>query len=422
MKLKFGFFGIGLITAFIMARGSLAAETLDWEKILKEANNKNPALISARQSLKAAKISYRSSFTSFFPGISGNVGWEKSGPSGGGDNDFYGVYGRLSIPLGIAGFKDSENVGQKRIGLEIEEAKLRTSVAGTIYNIRIAFAGALRAEKNVSLTEEILKRRKLNRELVKLKYEAGREDKGAYLRTEADYSQSQYEYRKAERALNRAKKNLLKEIGRDDFGNFENIIITGTLKVVSLPPEVSFEELLFKSPEFQVAGFECDLAAHNLKFKKAALFPEVSLTGSASETGSLSESDGTQWSAGAEMSYSFLSAGKDVYNRQLSKISAYKADENFRATRQKLLYQYQKLWDELTDAAEGLKVREKYYAASVERGRIIRAKYINGLVSYQDWDSVEKELINSQKSLLSSEYGVFTALAAWKRLLAEGEK
>ena len=421
MKLKFSFLKFVMGAAFLMARGNLPAETLDWEKILKEANNKNPALISARQSLDMAKISYRSSFTNFYPSISGNIGWRKSDTGGGGDEDYYRFYGKLSVPFGVSGFKDSEEVGSRRIRLKIEEAELRSAEAGVVYNLKIAFAGALRAEKNVSLTEEILRRREINRDLVKLKYEAGREDKGAYLRTDADYYQSQYEYGKAVRDLRTAKKNLLKEIGRDDFGGFENITVTGSLTAVSLPAAVPFDELIIESPEYLSVGFERDLAGHSLKFKKAALFPEVSLTGSASESGSFSDSDGSQWSAGAEISYSFLSSGKDIYNRQLAKIGAHRADENFRAVRSRLLYRYQKAWDELTDAAEGLKVRKKYYAASAERNRIVQEKYINGLVSYQDWDSVEKEFISAQKSLLAEEYGVFTALADWKRLLAEGE-
>ncbi len=337
MKLKFGFLKFGLAAAFFMARFGASAETLDWEKILKEANNKNPALISARQSLAAAKISYRSSLTNFYPTMSGSVGWEKSGPSVSGDEDYYRFYGKLSVPIGVSGFKDSEEVVSRRIKLKIEEAELRSATAGVVYNLKIAFAGALRAEKNVSLTEEILKRREINRDLVKLKYEAGREDKGAYLRTEADYCQSQYEYGKAIRDLKTAKKNLLKEIGRDDFIGFENITVTGSLTAVSLPAAVSFDELMSESPEYLSAGFERDLAGNSVKFKKAALFPEVSLTGSASENGSFSNSDGTQWSAGAEMSYSFLSSGKDIYNRQLAKIGAHKADENFRAVRSRLL-------------------------------------------------------------------------------------
>ncbi|MDH5662314.1 MAG: hypothetical protein OEY92_04890, partial [Elusimicrobiota bacterium] len=54
------------------------AEALVWEDVLTEAQRKNPRIIYARESLKSAGLSYRSSFTNFLPQISASAGWNKS--------------------------------------------------------------------------------------------------------------------------------------------------------------------------------------------------------------------------------------------------------------------------------------------------------------------------------------------------------
>lgn len=401
------------------------AEALVWEDVLREAKEKNPGIITAGQSLKSASLSYKSSFTSFLPQISASAGWTKSSSitsfesfaEGGSENEEfnYGISGRLSV---FSGFKNSSKLKQQRAEFKGEEAKFGRTVSDTIYDLKVAFAQVLTAQKTISLSEEILKRRRENTEIVKLRYEAGREDKGAYLRSEADFYQAEYEFSKAGRSLKTQQVKLLKEMGRDEF---EVIAVSGILKVV--PPEeiLSFQELLVKNPDYLVARYEVDSAKYNLRYTKGDFYPQISFSGGTSRSGPEWPLERARWNVGLSLSYPFFSGGKTIYDWKIVQTNKVKSEENLREVKQEILLGLEQAYNGLIDATDNVKVKEKYLIASEERAKISRVKYINGLISYQDWDAIENEFINSKKSLLDAEYSGFVASAEWKRVLGEEE-
>ncbi len=401
------------------------AEALVWEDVLREAKEKNPQIITAGQSLKSASLSYKSSFTSFLPQISASAGWTKSSSitsfetfaEGGSENEEfnYGISGKLSV---FSGFKNSSKLKQQRAEFKGEEAKFERSVSDTIYDLKVAFAQVLKAQNTISLSEEILERRRENSQIVKLRYEAGREDKGAYLRSEADLYQAEYETSSAKRNLKTQQVKLLKEMGRDEF---EVIDVSGTFKVI--PPEriLSFQELLAKSPDYLVARYEIDSAKYNLRYTRGDFYPQVSFSGSTSRSGAEWPLERGRWNVGLSLSYPLFSGGKTIYDWKIAQINRVKSEENLREVKQEILSGLEQAYNGLIDAVENVKVREKYFIASEERAKISRVKYVNGLISYQDWDAIENEFINSKKSLLDAEYSGFVASAEWKRVLGEGE-
>jgi len=401
------------------------AEALVWEDVLREAKEKNPRVISARQSLKSASLSYKSSFTSFLPQISASAGWSKSSSitsfesfaeGGREDEEFnYGISGRLSV---FSGFKNSSKVKQERAGLKQEEAKFKRTFSDMIYDLKVAFAQVLKAQNTISLSEEILKRRRENTQIVKLRYEAGREDKGAYLRSEADLYQAEYEFSKAKRNLKTQQVKLLKEMGRDEF---EVTAVSGTFKVV--PPEgiLSFQELLAQSPDYLVARYGVDSAKYNLRYTKGAFYPQISFSGGTSRSGPEWPLERARWGLGLSLSYPFFSGGKEIYNWKIAQTDKLKSEENLREVKQQILLGLEQAYSGLIDAVENVKVREKYFIASQERAKISRVKYVNGLISYQDWDAIENDFINSDKSLLDAKFNAFVASAEWKKVLGEEE-
>lgn len=411
------------------------AEALVWEDVLREAKEKNPQIITAGQSLKSASLSYKSSFTSFLPQISASAGWTKSSSitsfesfaeGGSEDEEFnYGISGRLSV---FSGFKNSSKLKQQRAEFKGEKAKFERTVSDRIYDLKVAFAQVLTAQKTISLSEEILKRRRENTQIVKLRYEAGREDKGAYLRSEADLYQAEYEFSKAERSLKTQQVKLLKEMGRDELESRpsdeergEVITVSGILKVV--PPEeiLSFQELLAKNPDYLVARYEIDSAKYNLRYTRGDFYPQVSFSGGTSRSGAEWPLERGRWNVGLSLSYPFFSGGKTIYDWKIAQTNKVKSEENLREVKQEILLGLEQAYNGLIDAVENVKVREKYFIASEERAKISRVKYINGLISYQDWDAIENEFINSKKSLLDAEYNAFVASAEWKRVLGEEE-
>jgi outer membrane protein TolC len=77
------------------------------------------------------------------------------------------------------------------------------------------------------------------------------------------------------------------------------------------------------------------------------------------------------------------------------------------------------------EAVEALAVRRQFLEAQELRATIAREQYGNGLLKFDNWDIIENDLINRQKSLLETRRQAWRAEAAWWQVtgrgLAEGE-
>ena len=67
-----------------------------------------------------------------------------------------------------------------------------------------------------------------------------------------------------------------------------------------------------------------------------------------------------------------------------------------------------------------LDVDQAFVVAAESRERIAKAQYNNGLTTFIDWDNIENDLINRQKSFLQTEKERVTAEAAWEQALGRG--
>ena len=78
-----------------------------------------------------------------------------------------------------------------------------------------------------------------------------------------------------------------------------------------------------------------------------------------------------------------------------------------------LRYTLESAFKGLRDGVEAQKTAQLYVDASTLRAEIARTKYLNGLVSYDEWDRIENDYINYQKSLLARKKAALYAEAAW---------
>ncbi len=74
----------------------------------------------------------------------------------------------------------------------------------------------------------------------------------------------------------------------------------------------------------------------------------------------------------------------------------------------------------LQDAMGLSQVQEEFLNAALERASIARAQYTNGLVSFQDWDIIEGDLISAQKQSLSALRSSTLSDANWQLVIGAG--
>ncbi|MFQ3675791.1 MAG: TolC family protein, partial [Endomicrobiia bacterium] len=371
------------------------SETFTWEKILLETKTKNPTLIKSKQLLDQAEINYKILWSNFLPKITASADVTRSGNNSSSDEITrysYGVSGRLTL---FNGFGDMAQLQIKHIELQIAQEQFKRTYADIIYNVKKSFINLLWAQKNVELAEKIYSRRKDNYELIKLRYEAGREDKGSLLKVEADLLNSEFELKKAYRNKTVYLNQLLKDIGTESL---KDIIVEGTFYTDKPDIVTTFLDLAKNTPEYKIAELKLKKSEQEIVYAKSIFYPDLSLSVNISAFGTEFPLNSRNWSSGLELSFPLFSGRKNYYNYLLSEKNKIIQEQSFNETKLQLLSNLESVYNTLIDDYETIKIREKYLQASEEQTKITTLKYLNGLVSYYDWYSVENEYINAQKS------------------------
>jgi len=404
-KLSFFIFAFFLFNVLSYAGG------LDWIKLKKILKENNPEIQNALRNLDKYKLLYKSSKAEFYPdfSISGSVRKSKDSDT----DSSLGINGKLDL---FRGFKNSISLDISKMEVENKKLELKRVLADKVYNLRIAYGEVVYLKNLIKILEKILKRKKENLDIVVLRYEAGKEDIGVKLKQEADFKASQFELEKRKRELEVKKTKILKEINSD----FENFEITGTLKF-TFDKDIGINKIINAVPEYQIKENEIEVSKLNLKYDKSPFYPEVNFSGSVSKSGDRFSLDENSWNLRINVSYPFFSKGKDFYNLKISEIELKKSEEDFSDTVNELKLNLKEAHTNLINSIENIEVLELYLKAIKERAKISRVKYVNGLISYEDWDRIENDYINAEKNLLEAKFSAFKNYAIFLKVIGREE-
>ena len=75
---------------------------------------------------------------------------------------------------------------------------------------------------------------------------------------------------------------------------------------------------------------------------------------------------------------------------------------------------FKQSFNNFIEVTEKLKVDESFLLAALTRADIARRKYNNGLITFDDWDVIENDLISRQKTALQSQKDRDLAEANWQ--------
>jgi len=403
---------LALAIAAILAIGFTITygEMLTWEDCINEARQNNPDLISAREKINQAKASKSIAKSQFFPQITSGAGANVSGGSGieSSDSYSYSVSGRQLL---FDGFKTVYDVAQAREGVESSYLNYDIVSSNVRQKLRVTFVQLLKAKELVNLAEDIASRRKKNAELVKLRYEAGREHRGSLLTAEANLLEAEFEVAQAKRNLSMAEKQLSVVLGRQKLLPIE---VMGSFDIeYHLITKPDFDSLVEAHPYIKQLAGEEKIAKLRIKSALAGFFPQLNASGSIGESGSDFPLDNDSWSAGVSLSFPIFEG-----NRRKSEVSRAKSVFNQSQTdrqsgRDGMLLVIEESYNDLQDAVDKVGVQKKFLEAAEERAKIAQAQYSAGLVSFDNWTIIEDGLVSSRKAFLSTRTNALLAEANW---------
>jgi outer membrane protein TolC len=387
-----------------------AQELFTWEECVREALNNNPDLVSAREKVNQAKADKRVTRSAILPQISSQLNGKKSKTATKEAAETYS-YSITGEQLLFDGFKTIADIKSDSKIITAQEYDYLVTSSDIRLNLRVAFVTLLRAQELVVLTKEISERRKQNLELVQLRYEGGREHKGALLTAQADLAEAEFEVAQAERNLFLSQQELIKEIG---WGKRFPIKVKGAFVIHTIAfQKPDIESLAETNPFLKELIAKKEAARFDYNSAQADFFPQIYLSSSFDKTHSNWPPQDEGWSAGVRVSFPIFEGGSRLAKTSKAKSQLRQAQADERSGRDGVILTLEETWKSFQDAGDTVLVKKKFLEAAQERAKIANTQYSQGLITFNDWVIIEDNLVNATKTYLNAQADSLIAEANW---------
>lgn len=406
--------------ALTLLAPNAVARTLSWKECVQLAIDKNPDLKADQAALKSKSALEGVAFSGFYPTFDTTFGYSRFTPSTYDPNQDEGN----SINAFNATFKVSQNIYngsqdyekwlQAKANTSAQRAQLQTTKASVSYDLKSAYEGYVYAKAYEKLTLDIIRRRQENLRIVELRFQSGRENKGSVLLSRANLNQAKFDDLHARNLKEVAKAQLRKELGLDDGADVEltDPIPLHTSSSTNAP---DFHTLVEQTPSYRQAVATAEAAGHGVKAARGTFFPQLAFTGEYGTTASYVYPNIQHWIIGLNFTMNLLNGGKDYSNLQSAAYTQAQNESQASSSHYQGVVTLRQSFSKLVEAIEKLKVDDSFKRAAIIRAEIARRKYNNGLLSFEEWDIIENDLITRQKNDLDSLRNRVTAEAAWER-------
>lgn len=403
--------GLALSSAPIARAASLSS--LTWDEARTLAAQANPALTAGREALEQARYDYQAARASYWPTVSGSAGYSRSdtdGSEGGAsDQTSMGLSAQYSL---FSGFSDQARVHQSEAALRGVEANWSSTQADVSASLRRSFVQLLYAQQRVAMSESIVSRRQQNLDLVQLRFDSGSENEGSLLRAKATTGQAEAELEQARRSVHVQQRGLSSVLGQDARDEW---VVKGDWQHEDPDPDPLWDDLAKAMPSVRAAQAALESSRAALTIARGTIYPDLALRAGIDRSGDEWPPTSDGWSVGTTLSVPLFSGGKNINQLNSASAALRQAEAQLREAKQAALLSLETAWTNLRDARQQRDVRDQFLRAAQVRAEISREQYATGLLSFQNWDQIEDELIQSQQSLLASDRDAALAAAEWDR-------
>ena len=404
-----------VITLLLSLSAYARAGALTFEEAEKAMLTANPQAVSAALDLEAARLRVTAARAGFYPSFSASASYTRSGSQGlpAGDSYGYGFSGSQplfspSVPAALRSAKAS---------LRVTEASYDSLASGLRFQLKSVFADLLNAREAIKLSEETLKRRSENLELIRLKYQAGRENKAALLETEASLKTAQWQHQRFRKNLLLLERRLNRLLGLPARSPAPEL---GLARPPEPPEDFSvFGQRLENHYSLRSARASLDSAGAALDGAKGARLPEAAASGAYRWAGSDWPSSLNSWSLGASLSLPLFSGGRLASNLAAAKTALRSSGADLKNAEDAVYLGAEDAFLSWREARAYLDVAKSSLDATEARGWLVRKQYLAGQASYFEWRNVEEQLINEQNQYLAAGRGLITSHAAFIQALGE---
>lgn len=390
-------------------------QTLTWDSLVRQTLSLNPDLQQARYLVTSSARSRDIAFGDYLPSVDGGFQRDVSrstsvGPTE--DSMDLSLSAQQSL---FDGFGTTGKWLKARKELQAVKLAYVETSADVRYRLRSAYVSMIKLERLLATNRLIHERRKQNSDLIRLRYEAGRENLGSAMRAEALTGQATFDVKKTERDLESEALRLARESGGeftlpiridDDFDRM--------IQKVSVS-DPAYAELAEKTPKVMRLIKSAEAAKAGVISAQSEVWPQVDGTYQYGYSGDRAAHLKDQSSLGVNVTVPFFEGGKNVAAIRKAKADYEAAQQAAKSARDEAIASLAAAWAPFVDAIENVGVQKKFLEAAGKRAEIIRAEYASGLANFTDFDTAEQENANAEKNYVESLANVFIQQANWEK-------
>jgi outer membrane protein TolC len=195
---------------------------------------------------------------------------------------------------------------------------------------------------------------------------------------------------------------------------YDVLVVTGTLAPGAYSEPSDYLALARQTPAARQAQARLRSAVAGVTAARSGFSPSLDARASGIRSGDTWPPDRDRWSIGASLSIPFFNGGFTWFDTQRALAERRRAAFTVSSTDLGQAADLESAFGRYRDAVERLDIQKQYLEAAVVRADIARAQYANGLLSYQDWDLIENELVNRQRTRLDGLRDARAAEADWE--------
>lgn len=407
---------------------SLASDSdiLSWRECVELALKNNNNLKSAIATERSTNYLNNASVSGFLPQATatlssnrGNNG-NSTNPSLTTVSSINQAYnGSISVTQNLFnGFSDVGKFDQTKANNMVSKANVQIVKAQVSYDLKYAHENLSYAKESVALLDNIIKRREDNLHIIELRFKSGMENKGSLLLAQAYLEQAKYDRMQGANLIETARTQLCRALGVSDCKAYDIKDITPISKPSA--EKVDLKIAIEKTPQHIQAVAQEQAAKAGILISQASFMPSLNVTAAKGQRGTSLFPQNDYWSVGMNLTFPFFTGGKDYYNTRSAYSTSSAARENRENIDQQILVSLRQAYNSYLESIAKLKVDENFKDAAKLRADIARSKYNNGLLTFENWDTIETDLINRQKNYLQSKLNRVTYEAAWEQAQGKG--
>jgi len=393
--------------------------------LMDEAVAGNADVASAKAKIREARATRREAAAALAPSLSGSA---SATPSGGQGTGVAGAATTSAATASVgassafqAGFDASWELdlfgGKSRdleatvYGEQATEDDLRSTLLTLVGDVGAYYADARGYQARIALARRTVASQRRTADLTRVKFEAGSASAADAAKADAQAASTAADIPTDEAAYAEAVHRLSVLTGRAPGALTDRLETTGPIPAPrsALPAGVP-ADVLRRRPDVRAAERRLAQATAKIGAAQAALYPDLSLSGSlstaANRPGDLLRASSVSWSYGPSVSLPIFDGGKLAAERDAAEAQR---DEYLAAWRSSVLTALEDVENALVSLAkERFRAREltKAVAGYGKAAELSRAQYEAGKSSFLDVLDAERSLYSEEDSLIQSRVAI----------------